>query len=138
MEIVSLTLPAVREAMKAVVAERGEDYDYKAHHSACRYTQWVEPAEGPATQVPGCLVGAVLNRLGVPLTEMDHWNDSAADDLLHNLREVDDIDYADAEAAEWVGVYLGVAQEVQDHGGSGHTWGDALRVAEERIAGALA
>jgi hypothetical protein len=137
---IQITLDAVREAAKAAVAERGEDYDYKAHYDSCRYTQY-----RGADRVAGCLVGDVMHRLGVPLGTLFTWDDSGSDDLLTHLANPEDgpggeawVSYADERAAEYVSEYLRVAQEIQDAGGEGHTWGDALRAAEAEVAAVTA
>jgi hypothetical protein len=135
---INLTFAQVREAMAAAVAERGADYDYKAHHDSCRYTFWRDTANG-IERVPGCLVGDVMHRLGVPLDVLDNWNDAGAETLLDHLTDPADgrdyeawVTYADAEAAEHTMTYLCIAQNIQDLGGVGHTWGDAYRLAEGR------
>jgi hypothetical protein len=131
---VNLTLTGVREAMAAAVAERGPDYDYKAVHDSCRYT-FYEQVGDAAVLRPGCLVGDVVHRLGVSLETLAVWNDSGCGDLLEHLCDAGFIEYADGEAAEYVPFYLATAQEIQDVGGEGHTWGDALRIAEGTLGG---
>lgn len=130
---ITISLNAVREATKAVVEER-PDYDYKSDHDSCQYVdeQGIQQPDGSwsYTSVPSCLVGCVMHRLGVPLGELLHWNDTAADDLLGNLAINEDIEFPDEDQANAIRRYLNVAQTIQDHGGTGHHWSDALRRAE--------
>jgi hypothetical protein len=132
---IQVTLDAVREAAKAAVADRGEGYIYKDHYDACRNTQWqrISNEEGEAMmQVPGCLVGDVLHRIGVPLPDLATWDDTTADDLLANLLAHNHVE----SVAEGVETYLVAAQVMQDT--EGMTWGMALASAEASVAGVLA
>lgn len=127
---ITLTLDAVREAAKAAVAERGEDYIYKNHWDACRNTQWVTGDNG-AEHIPGCFVGDVLHRCGLPLATLALWDDTTADDLLHNLDRDGHIDGAESLVQD----YLVRAQIVQD--AEGNTWGQAYAAAEAEVAAAV-
>lgn len=84
--MIETTDQAFAEAMRAVVAERGEGYVYPREwrmgnmpgadldsgeaRGTCRYA-------APDGDGPGCLIGAALHRIGVPLVELMHL-DSAA------------------------------------------------------------
>lgn len=128
---IEVTLAQVRDAAKAAVEARGSDYIYKNHYDSCRNVQheWDEAAQ-VSRLVPGCLVGDVMHRLGVPLEPMGAPSiaDSTADDLLHALKRDDLITTADGETLEMIGSYLMNAQIVQDK--EDQTWGNALEAAE--------
>jgi hypothetical protein len=125
----TITLDAVRDAAKAAVAERGGGYIYKDQWDTCRNTQWVTHPDGKVEQVPGCIVGFILHKIGVPLATLDLWNDTTADDLLHNLDRHGHIDGAETAVQD----YLVRAQIVQDT--PGQTWGSAYLAAEAEVAG---
>lgn len=103
----------VIEVLREVVAER-PDYVYAAPPemttgaASCFYVH----GEGEAA-TPGCVVGAVLNRLGVPLSELAGHEGSPAQRVAEKLLETDSD----------VASMLRQVQEEQDQGTS---WGDAL------------
>lgn len=106
MEITDETIVAT---LKAVVAERPEH----------RYVQPATAGREPGClyvhgDVPGCLVGHVLHRMGVPLRELLRHEFSTASEVLEAL---------DTDISERVGAFLDNVQGDQD---SGATWGDAL------------
>lgn len=117
------TYEAVLDAMKAAVAERGEAYIYTEHFKQCRYAFTTDDGI-----VPGCLVGEVAVRLGVPLDYLagPGVNDLDADTLLSNLVREERV----GDIPEEVFVLCNVAQDDQDRSNS---WGYALRHAQEVV-----
>lgn len=128
---IEVTLAKVRDAMKATVAARGEDYQYKAHFDSCRNVQRAYGDDGQWVNAPGCMVGDALHRLGVPLDSMSApgVNDATADDLLSALIHNEVVVIPQGEDSEVIGMYLLAAQGVQDK--DDRTWGEALREAED-------
>ncbi|MER6485724.1 hypothetical protein ABT264_19475 [Streptomyces virginiae] len=123
MDPITVTTDEVMTTLRAVVAERPE-YVYRKPSDvdntwdACLY---VHPAGGGREEeAPGCVVGTVLHRLGVPLAELAMREGTAAYSVVHELLDVPD----EAQAA------LQYAQTQQD---GGSTWSRALQAAEERV-----
>ncbi|MDX2590973.1 hypothetical protein PV343_01365 [Streptomyces sp. WI03-4A] len=126
-----VTVPAseVIETLREVVAEQ-PDYTYEAPaHMAgegaplsCFYVH-VGGNDEPDT--PGCLVGHVLNRLGVPLDRLAMYEGTGSGGMLASVLEItgplDEI-YRVDEA-------LALAQDAQDNGS---TWADALEAATRK------
>lgn len=114
----------VMQALSEVVAEVGPDYRYWPDHPigkfADRMCYYVE-IDGTA----GCIVGRVLHRLGIPITELRLWEGAAAfmmRDPVHGKRAL-----LTGAAAQC----LSAAQRRQDRN---LPWGEALRAAErERL-----
>lgn len=102
---------AFTAAMRAAVAERGEDYvfpnEWKDGASQCRYVQ-------PDGDGPACLIGVALHRLGVPLDALLDQEGCSASHVVGAVAS--GVTYAAARAAN-------KAQEAQDIGA---TWGAAL------------
>jgi hypothetical protein len=121
-ERINVTESRVMDVLREVVAER-PDYVYKApgHQVAglesCFYVH--TDAEGNDPK-PGCLVGAVLHRLGVPLEELAEREGTgayivASELLCTTMGAAHALDYA---------------QSCQD---AGDTWAGALSAAEAVI-----
>ncbi|MYR95440.1 MULTISPECIES: hypothetical protein [unclassified Streptomyces] len=113
----SITDEKVMQVLKEVVAENPDRvYDAPEHQltddsTTCFYVHTDDLTGEPVS--PGCLVGQVLNRLGLPL---------------HRLEELEGYDAPQAVTALGLPVsgrtlrVLGQAQQFQD---SGKTWGEA-------------
>lgn len=127
-----ITGTQVLETLKAVVAER-PDYVYEAPahqvhmdpegliNSTCFY---VHADEDGSNERPGCLVGEVLHRLGVPLAELaEHEGNGAS-----QVARVFGVDDRDA---------LTVLDEAQCHQDQGVAWGRALEAALAPTGAAL-
>lgn len=114
---INVTGSAVLDTLREVVAER-PDYVYSAPEDqvteslSCYY---VHGSGSDAT--PGCVVGHVLNRLGVPLEVLSTYEGRDADYVAARVLDVSDDWAADAPHA------LAVAQIEQDRGAA---WGKAL------------
>jgi len=111
------------EVMREVVAEVGPGYVY----GQCRYVDY----EGTVRK-PGCLIGRVLNRLGLPLETMEEIDNGTC---IYNP--------ISGTRPEWVrGVHpsallaFKAAQEVQDErrAGEANDWTTALEAAEKVAA----
>jgi hypothetical protein len=106
----------VIEVLREVVAER-PDYVYAAPPEMITTAMLANPCfyvhgEG-ADAVPGCVVGAVLNRLGVPLSELAGYEGTPAQHVAERLLETDhDV--------------VSMLREVQTEQDQGTSWGDAL------------
>lgn len=122
MERIKVTPEQVLDVMREVVAEAGEEFVYKspAGLGVCLY---VHRTPGAAA-VPGCLVGQVLHRLGAPLDELAEYESQLAGEVSPRL--LDGVTRADA-----ISLALDKAQVLQD---AGHSWGAALRAAEEVLS----
>ncbi|MFD9205936.1 hypothetical protein ACFVZM_06610 [Streptomyces sioyaensis] len=110
----------VLQTLRDVVAERPE-YVYEApEHMRVMTTPascfYVHTAEDDADTC-GCVVGHVLNRLGVPLEEMKRYEGSSAYDMVDEL----------INTSESAILAMDAAQRYQD---SGTPWGETLRRVE--------
>lgn len=124
-----ITVPAAKvlETLTAVATENpGYVYAAPEHQASeslsCYY---VHKDENGENVTPGCLVGKVLNVLGVSLEALSRYEGSGAYSVTATVLEVtgqpDEIRAAhDA---------LGIAQNAQD---AGATWGDALERATRK------
>jgi hypothetical protein len=114
--VITTTDAQVMAMLKTVVSER-PDYVYSApeymiteESASCFY---VHADEDGSPVSAGCIVGAVLNRLGVPLEDLQKYEGATA---LQMVRKV-----ADGVSKE-TGHVLRNAQFLQD---GGSTWGEA-------------
>lgn len=120
----------VVRTLREVVAERpGHVYARPEYLPAgdngltCRY---VHPSEDGSTSEPGCLVGHVLHRLGVPLWALANHEGSDADNVVSALH---------LPLTGRTKMILCVAQSYQDEG---RTWGESLRMTEDLAGEGLA
>lgn len=139
--MIDINLGVALDLMAEAVAEKGEDYVYSSGDSRnCAYVHGYKTIEqpneygqdesvtvqdGPLT--PGCLVGNVLHRAGIPLElfeELGINEDCPADEALSRLAEQGHLKYT----TEAMYALLG-AQQLQDRN---NTWGVALKNAEEQ------
>jgi hypothetical protein len=115
---IKVTGSAVIETLREVVAEQPE-YVYEAPEQqtttqlSCFYVHG---------SVPGCVVGHVLNRLGVPLHVLAGYEGSDARLLVDRTLSFD----GDPEDANDARLALQAAQAAQD---GGMTWGGSLALA---------
>lgn len=107
-----ITMKQVLDAMCQVVGEFGVDYVYTKINDSC--LNWDEDRD-----CPSCLVGHVLHRVGISREFLIEHNPKGAGSVLYYFW-----DDSGVSAEESVPHILGVAQHVQDRGG---TWGEALR-----------
>lgn len=129
----TVTKEKVIELLREVVAEFGEDYLYKipdgcdGHDGRCLYVH----TDDVGNRCPGCIVGQVLHRLGVPF---DFFTNREGVEVWGILPELEGQGWKftiDASKA------LEAAQAVQDKATDSfatpgdYTWGAALRAAEE-------
>lgn len=112
----TLTVDRTLQLLREAVAEKGPDFVYKDlsgtpadSFAECRYVHGDEP---------GCLVGNVLFRHGIPLVRMQDFEGEGAGRVVREL-----VDTYESPAPS----VLVAAQETQDSGG---TWGEALDNAE--------
>lgn len=118
------TVEETLETLRAVVSEKGPDYVYHAKDGhpfpddvpiKCMY------AHG---DVPGCIVGHVLHRWGVPLEAFQSVEGISASAAVANFFPYNFMTLDQVNAVSRV---LGSAQRQQDNG---RTWGEALTAAE--------
>jgi hypothetical protein len=113
-EKVPVTREKLNEVLKKIVEERPE-YVYQKPagftHSdgVCRYVH----LKGDG-YVPGCLIGHLLNRLGVSLEDIIPFEGGPASTIVSRLI---DVDSRNIKALDW-------AQNAQD---SGEPWGEAYQ-----------
>jgi hypothetical protein len=124
--VIEVTKTQVIDAVAAVVNERPE-YVYAnpagkvAGSILCNCYYVHRDAEG--NNYAGCLVGAVLERLGVALTDiLECGNSTAAREVVPQL-----LDLGNRDDNSFAVDYLGYLQGEQDNGA---TWGAALMRAE--------
>lgn len=127
--MIRITFERTNELLDEIVAEFGEDYVYKQGDHGCIYSYNGQPS---------CLVGQVLHRYGVDLSETDYsdngefgpergkWVGMFAPALLRSLEERGDI----APVGMMTEELLSKVQTRQDGGDS---WGDAVRWAREEL-----
>jgi hypothetical protein len=126
--LMSVTTGRVMETLRDVVAEQPE-YIYEApEHMAHRHVMegvacfYVHTDADGGIATSGCVVGAVLNRLGVPLDALADWEGYGAFTVSRKVMSMP----MEARYA------LARAQDAQDFGG---TWADALAAAENPPVG---
>lgn len=120
--MIELSLDLVRMAAKAAVAKKGERHVYSNEgfsdsYSDCLYVHGDQP---------GCVVGDILHRLGVPLETLRESEGQLATELLGRLEASEVI----AKVPSNVKDYLQNLQLAQDYN---HPWGEALKRAEEEL-----
>lgn len=113
MTIQHITRDFALNLLNDIVKDEGADTTAK-----CRYTD-------PFDNVPVCIVGHALFRLGVPLAELATYEGQAADSVLLGLAHDGYFEF-DEDAAE----LLTDAQTKQDNGAH---WGDAVAMASEAL-----
>lgn len=112
----------IRDALRAVVAEK-PDYIYRApqhmnpaNEGTCYYVHTEDDDEEDLT--PGCLVGCVLDRLGIPLESLREHEGDSADSVVSSYLP---------QASKRT---LNVLYEAQNFQDRRQTWAVALREAE--------
>lgn len=122
MERIKVPASEVTRVLHEVVTER-PDHLYESPENppnpmtVCYYVH-----SETGTAVPGCLVGHVLNRLGVPLATLEQHEGESAADVAALTLEISGHPDDTAEAYR----VLDDAQTFQD---MGRTWGRALEIA---------
>lgn len=121
---VQITRENFTAAMRAAVAERGEDWVYPAEGSELAEQGW-RSEEGTCVYVlpdgsPACLIGLALYKIDPALVEGLEGENASAFRLLHRLG-VEDGGVCRAARK---------AQRTQDGGG---TWGNALKIYERAM-----
>lgn len=120
--MIHLTLDKVYEYADAAVAEKGEDYVYTNPDGDRSHCLYVHGSGEDA--VPGCIVGNILARAGLELSES--WNDrGSVFRLFGKLSDSGLIQHDDGVLA-----FLRAAQRDQDFG---YTWGDSVRTAKVAV-----
>ena len=123
-----MTVQVTREnftaAMRAAVAERGEDWVYPAEGSELAEQGWREE-EGTCVYVlpdgsPACLIGLALYKIDPALVEGLEGENVTALRLLQRLGVED-------------GELYWAAQDAQDTQDVGKTWGNALKIYERAM-----
>lgn len=122
---VQITRENFTAAMRAAVAERGEDFIYPAEGSELAEQGWRSGEWGTCVYAlpdgsPACLIGLALYKIDPALVEGLEGEDASAFRLLHRLGVEDG---GTARAAR-------KAQRAQDWG---ETWGNALKIYEQAM-----
>ena len=119
--MIQITEESFVSALRAAVAEKGEDYVYTNPdgreagddgEATCHYVHGDQP---------GCLVGNVLHRLGVPLSVLELHEGGAAYEVMGRIRESGQLDFD-------LGV-RGAAEMAQNRQDAGYSWGYAMEAA---------
>jgi hypothetical protein len=113
MTIQHITRDFALNLLNDIVKDEGADTTAK-----CRYTD-------PFDNVPVCIVGHALFRLGVPLAAIALHEGESADHVLSTFEELGYFE-VDEDAAD----LLNEAQTKQDNGAP---WGDAVAMASEAL-----
>jgi hypothetical protein len=127
MERIKVTGDAVISTLREVAAER-PDYVYEApeaQREGLLYCFYVHNDGEAGVEVPGCIVGHVLHRLGVPLDSLAQHEGKGAHVVAEEFLEIQGDLTRDAEFA------LCEAQGNQD---TGRPWGESVAIALDRTA----
>lgn len=118
-----ITDDLIIDTIKEVVAEKPDHVyttpDHMKDGAACYYAH-TDPEAGDVL-TPGCVVGAALHRLGVPLETLREYESMNAWYVLRHL------------APGTTDVGRNFASDVQGNQDDGETWGAALALAEKRL-----
>lgn len=106
-------------AIRRVVEREGRDYVYESPAGSCQYVHNDEP---------GCLIGAALYEMGIPLNVLREFEGKNAEALLVALMARRHIVVSEVEIAA-----ANAAQQMQD---DHQTWGAALDVYEASLEAA--
>ncbi|MFJ9616695.1 hypothetical protein [Streptomyces noursei] len=115
MERIKVTEADVKRALVEAVTAKGYDYVYD-NGDPLSEVCWYVHQDVNGNDVPGCLVGDALHRLGVPLGEIKKHEERGAYGVAGSLIDV----------AENRGRVLSMLSQAQDHQDTGGTWGGAL------------
>lgn len=131
--MIDIDIDRAKALVNELIAERGADYVYEKEGSSCKYVhgvkydeaEWGDGQESFSEAVPGCLVGAVLHRAGVPLDQMGTYsrNEEGSYDLIEHLT-ADELVNVSREANN----FLSNVQSSQD---AGAPWGVAAEMAAQ-------
>lgn len=126
--MIEVTAEQVVSTLREVVAER-PDFVYSPPEagSICKYVH-----DGPEGEKPGCVVGHVMNRLGVPLSELRKHEGTAAHALIETLLSFPTDDTTAQARTKYL---VNSCQRSQD---SMLPWGEALWQAENSTGWAFA
>lgn len=129
--MIDIDIDRAKALVQECIAERGAEYTYEKEGYSCKYVhgvgydedEWGDGEENFSNATPGCLVGAVLHKAGVPLEKMGTYarNDEGSYDLIEHLT-ADGLVHVSQEANN----FLGNVQSSQD---AGAPWGQAAEVA---------
>lgn len=114
---IKLTLERTKQLLEEAVAEKGTDYVYADPWGNSPTGDGGMPCYYVHDDQPGCIVGHVLYKAGVPLDALFEVEHSPADQAVAGL------DGLDVET--WVYSLLRNVQRQQD---MGVPWGEALRI----------
>ena len=122
---VQITRENFTAAMRAAVAERGEDWVYPAEGSELAEQGWRSEEGQECVYVlpdgsPACLIGLALYKIDPALVEGLEGDVATALRLFQRLGVED-------------GRLYGAAQDAQDAQDSGVTWGNALKIYERAL-----
>ncbi|UJQ86913.1 hypothetical protein SEA_TREAT_78 [Streptomyces phage Treat] len=144
--MIKVTGAVALNILRRVVTERGSSYVYvnpegkkagsgEYTNPNCYYVHDVVDPEGDGygvKQVPGCIVGNFMHKLGVGFKIMQHeennTSDSLVDAIMVSRHEKDENGEQKFEFTDTAKRVLRAAQSKQD---GGATWGEALKYAEE-------
>lgn len=129
---ITITFAKVRRVVDEIIAEVGNDFQYFDTEncnpdSGCVYVHPKYPVDG-VEDTPGCLVGRILFKLGVPLSVMreNNW-DTGSNSLLDKLVCRETIKFDDNSNEGFIRRYLNELQSSQDNQA---TWAGARRTAD--------
>lgn len=127
-----ITADQAIEGLRLAVAERGHGYidpGAEGGRDDCRYVVLDE-----AGDMPGCIAGTALFKVGVPLSELRQWEGNTVDSMIPAVKTWPTTGYgnmtdADGFLTREAGSVLMKAQSIQD---AGAPWGAALGAAEAK------
>jgi len=111
--VIAITDAQVKKTLRQVVSERPEFvYDVPENGFGCMY---VHANDGdPERLVPGCVVGVVLNRIGVPLEKLSEHEGKSAGQIVRlfltgisrsTVSILDDIQQEQDDGEPWGSAY---------------------------------
>lgn len=121
---------AVKGQAHVYVSPKGETAGQDEHVSpSCYYVHEVVESDGSTTEVPGCIVGHAMRKLGVDFDTMRREENNTSDSL------ADAVEATSSEDGEQLFEFTDTAKRVlraaQSKQDGGATWGEALDYAEE-------
>lgn len=125
-DTLALTLEKAKSMVDEAIRDKGSDFVYKRMPGMdCKYVHegqvWDPDVEeyvrDESVYEPGCIVGYVLHKAGIPLAAMQNSEGNNAEELLDRLERAGLLT-VESEASE----FLNNVQDLQD---SGNSWGSA-------------
>lgn len=119
--MIELTLARTKELLAEAVAEKGEDFVYTNRDGHEVDSDGVTPCHYVHDDKPGCIVGNVLHKAGVPLDELSRFEGQDAQEVTRSVCTVEE------------GDVIRLLSGVQDRQDRGTAWGEAVSLALDKL-----